>query len=242
MDILTFANLSSIVYDDWDTVELYVNKYYPEYNFKYFDVENTECFIMYNDKVAIFVFRGTNDIVDVLTDMNIIRTRTNIGLIHQGFYESWLYVRNQIFEYMNLSSHKLFFTGHSLGGALAIIAAWDYYCTFSLDNLEVVTFGSPRVFSHRTAHKINKIFKKKIKRIVNNNDIVTRLPLFFRFRHVGQEYYITSYGKIITHCPISKQIEELFRSIISKKYFDLTTDHYIQNYISVLSSGIYNKI
>ena len=45
--------------------------------------------------------------------------------------------------------------GHSLGGALGILAAYDIQQAFGFRNLRVYTYGAPRVGNHRFAREYN---------------------------------------------------------------------------------------
>jgi hypothetical protein len=81
-------------------------------------------------------------------------------------------------------------TGHSLGAALATLGASRY------GNVQgVYSFGSPRVG--------NDVFKEKFDvktyRIVNNDDIVARVPPPGVYVHVGELKFIDSNGIIRDH-------------------------------------------
>ncbi|PKU73763.1 phospholipase A(1) DAD1, chloroplastic-like [Dendrobium catenatum] len=71
------------------------------------------------------------------------------------------------------------FTGHSLGAALAVLAADDVKAMVGRTGpmVTVVSFGGPRVgnasFGHRMEAKGSKVL-----RIVNTNDIITKVPGF----------------------------------------------------------------
>ncbi|WVZ16111.1 hypothetical protein V8G54_009093, partial [Vigna mungo] len=73
---------------------------------------------------------------------------------------------------------SLTLTGHSLGAALAILSAYDITTTFeNAPMVTVISFGGPRVG--------NESFRKqleqkgiKILRIVNSDDVVTKVPGF----------------------------------------------------------------
>lgn len=92
-------------------------------------------------------------------------------------------------------NRKLFISGHSLGAALATIAAARLAF---LDNhihiSAVYTIGSPRVFGTEVADifdaTVNHGTKMKDKyfRFRNNNDIVPRVPPL-PYKHVGREIY-----------------------------------------------------
>jgi triacylglycerol lipase len=94
----------------------------------------------------------------------------------------------------------LYFTGHSLGGALATIAAYKaliYQSTVELTGL--YTFGSPRTAQMPLAKKINHELKGKLHRIVNHLDLVPRLPPYIPklldFHHIHQLIYFTGSRK-----------------------------------------------
>eukprot|EP00793_Prasinoderma_coloniale_P002892 PRCOL_00002374-RA len=93
-------------------------------------------------------------------------------------------------------------TGHSLGGALATLCAYRLTkCTYDIDNIptqgvpvEMVNFAAPRVGNPAFQRELEQSHAHLV-RIVNNNDIVPRLPpRSFRllwllkcptYRHVG---------------------------------------------------------
>ena len=64
--------------------------------------------------------------------------------VHMGFLRSYRSLRRLIFEKIE-GNQKVIFTGHSLGGALASIAAVDYKVIFPDSDIRLVTFGAPRV-------------------------------------------------------------------------------------------------
>ena len=68
------------------------------------------------------------------------------------------------------------FTGHSLGAALATLAAYDIKTTFEQTPLvTVISFGGPRV-GNRSFRSLVEKQGVKILRIVNPSDLITKLP------------------------------------------------------------------
>jgi len=91
----------------------------------------------------------------------------------------------------------LYFTGHSLGGALATLAAYKalVYRSNGVNIAALYTFGSPRTVQRPLADAISKEkeFEHKLFRIVNYIDLVPRLPpripRLLDFHHIGELVY-----------------------------------------------------
>lgn len=130
------------------------------------------------DQMLVLAFRGTEvkkpaDIrTDVKADLMSVGPEENDHLLHQGFYEAFEPVKPLIQQTLNKPEFKdipLYITGHSLGGALAIVA------TYFISNDSVgacYTFGAPRVGNLAFGQSI----KTPIYRIINAADLVPRLP------------------------------------------------------------------
>ena len=84
---------------------------------------------------------------------------------------------------------KVICTGHSLGASC-------YFIRSQGRRYELYTFGSPRVGTRSFCKEIKKDGIKHY-RFVNNNDIVTSVPLaLMGFRHSGELVYVNHYGNI----------------------------------------------
>jgi len=124
------------------------------------------------EPMLVLAFRGTEKkFADFKTDANagLVAVRDD-QKVHQGFYESFQAVKQKIEA--DLKKHpgvSLYITGHSLGGALAIVAT-KYLGADSVG--ACYTFGGPRVGNISFAESI----KTPIYRVVNVADAVTRLP------------------------------------------------------------------
>jgi triacylglycerol lipase len=173
---------------------------------QFFERSGTYCFLAANGRFAIVAFRGSEiwkrgehfDAQRILADMktNIdirLPVWTQGGRVHSGFKtaleEVWNMLRPEI---ERLQSHgiKIWLTGHSLGAALATLAA---------DRLQDVpglyTFGSPRVGDRGfQAH-----FHVPAYRVVNGKDIVASVPGKNPFRHVGELVWIDPDGGLYDH-------------------------------------------
>ncbi len=78
-------------------------------------------------------FRGTASFANIIADINLVMVPTNLCLLctaHSGFLDSWNSVKPQIQAVLasarkSFPSYKIVATGHSLGGAVATLAAAD---------------------------------------------------------------------------------------------------------------------
>lgn len=91
---------------------------------------------------------------------------------------------------------SLYFTGHSLGGALATLAAYkSLVYQSSVQVTALYTFGSPRTVQRPLAEAINRELSGKIYRVVNSIDVIPRLPpripVFLNFHHINTLIYFT---------------------------------------------------
>jgi triacylglycerol lipase len=90
--------------------------------------------------------------------------------------------------------NKLWFCGHSLGAAMTTIMASRCHHDPALPNpIETYTYGSPRVGWPTYVKSLGMVHH----RWVNNNDIVTRVPLtIMGYRHHGEEHYMNAWGNV----------------------------------------------
>merc|ERR1712151_366953 len=96
----------------------------------------------------------------------------------------------------NDSSHKLWFTGHSLGAAIAtLLATYSQTAEDALNTAGLVTFGSPRVGNSEFANFTNAAAPEYF-RWVNNHDAVTKVPIniFGVYSHCGHLMYLKEDG------------------------------------------------
>jgi predicted lipase len=123
------------------------------------------------DGMLVLVFRGTEptSLEDIKTDIkaNLVPSGKG-GRIHKGFKESFELIEKRLEEELaKYESEKLplYITGHSLGGALALVAA-KYMCSDSTG--AVYTFGGPRVGDDEFFENL----KTPVYRVVNQADAV----------------------------------------------------------------------
>lgn len=133
-----------------------------------------------HDKIIV-TFRGTRTFEDNESDQDLFQIpypfARNAGKTHRGFTCIYQSARSGLLDELHKLSpaKKLFVAGHSLGGALAVLAALDLAVNTRFKNLFVYTYGSPRVGDPVFASTFNYMVKNSI-RIANVHDIIPTLP------------------------------------------------------------------
>jgi len=199
------AEASTLVYADEEFVRPRFSKAgLPEVRF--FDKHSTQCYVANNDQMAIVAFRGSEiwkrdgkiDLKRVFADLKAdvdirLADWSRGGKVHRGFKEALEEVWPDLSPYIQQLENrgcKIWMTGHSLGAALATLCASRY------GNVQgVYSFGSPRVGNDVFREKLDV----KIYRIVNNEDIVARVPPPGAYVHVGELKFIDSRGIVQDH-------------------------------------------
>lgn len=143
---------------------------------------------------AALVLRGTNDPRDWLTNFNAIPNGwAKGGLVHKGFAKALDLVWDKVKASLETnvpSDCPLFIAGHSLGAALATLAA-------SVRRPRALyTFGSPRVGNDEFGATLAGV---NVFRVVNNRDAVTTVPPPLPFHHVGELHYIAHEGGMLVN-------------------------------------------
>jgi triacylglycerol lipase len=223
-----YANLAQIAYLDDKESKPHFKKLGYDWHL-FIESDGAQCHIVKNTKLneLAICFRGTepDELSDLLADLNAWPRRSvrGDGWVHSGFRgeidKIWPSVVKTVDKYPN---YKLFICGHSLGAAMATL------CASRLQHQAFIlyTYGSPRVGTRSFVKNLNVAHF----RFVNNNDVVTRVPLrFMGYKHHGQLVYINHYGKIRKMTPWQR-IKDRFRGYKSG-ILDPVLDHGMLNYI-----------
>ncbi|ABD83098.1 lipase family protein [Saccharophagus degradans] len=138
------------------------------------------------EKDAFLLFRGTTGRkggADVITDIRAGLTISSSGsFVHSGFNQVFTSLKNEVDRFLKEHSDliNIHCVGHSLGGAVASIAADWIKNTFPV-KVKLYTFGCPRIglgidgFAQATTMRLGK---ENIHRVFHSNDAVTMVPVF----------------------------------------------------------------
>jgi hypothetical protein len=181
--------------------------------------------VFYNTELKSIVasFRGTDAFQDILIDAKFWKSMAdwryklqdilpeNNGLlpndlsIHAGFEMQYVRIRNRLLNATltlanRFPDYQIVFAGHSLGGALATLAAVDFTDRYGFgDRISLYTFGAPRVGDSKWARYLNTLpFASRMYRIQRKGDPVVHLPpMWVGYEHSLQQYSILDDRSVI---------------------------------------------
>ena len=194
-----------------------------EYEVLYEPKTDTKAILAWGNNIILLAFKGSSSVENAITNINVIkcvhlpyrwhaassiwgfRMVKSVVRVHRGFYNAWkrhgyservLNRVDSIFEGMrNRSNTTFLLTGHSLGGALATLAAHDIKCRFPEHHVTVYTYGQPRVGNRSFALEYNKLVDEHFS-IINDGDPVSSVPKSL-YKRAGERVRINDRGDIM---------------------------------------------
>ncbi|CAB4004098.1 mastigoneme [Paramuricea clavata] len=155
-------------------------------------------FVKYKGKAIIVSFRGTVDTKGWINNAKFLKRdyQSCKGCkVHTGFSKFYNSVQMHLLAKVSALSHahpnsKVIVTGHSLGGAMATLAAVELakagYKT------DLITYGSPRVGNKQFSKYVDNTMNGLNLRVTYKKDIVTASPpQSIGYWHVGREMHYT---------------------------------------------------
>jgi predicted lipase len=154
-----------------------------------------------NDEDLVIAFAGTNEASDWIKNLNyaLAAPATLEGKVHTGFYEAALEAWDCIVNEVELDDKKVWVTGTSLGGAVALVVSALLVTTKSPPEA-IVTFGSPRPGDSVFA----KQFAMPVYRVVNGLDLITWLPFWRPYCQVGKLIRIGKFYDVLKNFIVLK--------------------------------------
>lgn len=168
---------------------------------------DTQCFVAHHEHFIVVAFRGTEpgSPKDLVTDLRFDLVESGQGgKVHRGFREGLDDIWEPLSMYLQTirqSDQTVWMTGHSLGGALATLAADRFGNVRGL-----YTYGCPRVGDR----EFGKDFDIATYRFINNNDIIPHIPLAGLYEHIGALKYIDREGHIHDNPALARRLTDSF--------------------------------
>jgi hypothetical protein len=136
---------------------------------------------------SIVTLRGTESHeYDILQDLRFLKSHSEQGSMHGGFASGYNPMHDQVVKLLErYGTKRVWLTGHSLGGGLAIVCARRLLVDEKYPIAGIMTFGQPRVVRRDLADFLGPKLDGKYVFFVNDMDPVTRLiPPYEHFGHM----------------------------------------------------------
>ena len=262
---LILAEASKLVYAPEEAIKQQITQQWGLPKFKFLDTRkffvketgeynildaDTQVFIAGNDEAILLCFRGSEkNLNDWITNFKFAKTYKDENWIHRGFWyaldSAWPEITQSIQAFRD-NQQSLWVTGHSLGGALATLAAFRLGQIPDLVPSGLYTFGQPRVGSRRFVRQFNRRHKARTFRLANNNDAVPHVPPFlFNYAHGGRFLYFNTQGQLRLRPSLFYALLDFVRGVrmgVGKKGIEAFKDHAIeadgQGYIPLIRANI----
>ena len=227
------------------------------------DTDTRVLVVEQDDGSIVIAFRGTANIRNWLTDADCLRATLIESLefgtcqVHAGFLAAYESIIGPLTAHLraagaasiaaSAAGKPIFVTGHSLGGALALLAALELKRQ-GFNIAQVYTFGQPRVGNAAFKRLYEKSLGDRTYRIVYQEDIVARVPLLPAwhdpYRHAAGEIFLSALGDIETNPSLPRLLASdiwgLYRACRVSKLtgaLDPLLDHHIENYLENLKAA-----
>lgn len=192
----------------------------------------TQASIISGGTFHALVFRGTEGLEDWARNVEAFLVPwEGPGNVHAGFLRALHEVWGELHPVLAQIAGPVFYTGHSLGGAIAMLAA--AHIEEARRPLAVYTFGCPRCGNGKFAKE--HPLRDRIYRFENNRDAVPLLPPFCE--NAGELHYITSDHRIVINPTVTDRIVDRFKdddthTIPRDFLLEDVTDHAPVNYVA----------
>lgn len=185
---------------------------------------DTQVLAVHTPHAIVLAFRGTTNLTDWFTNLQFRAVAPSLeGLpenarVHEGFALATEAVWPEIVAWLasERGDRPVWLTGHSLGAALAHVAAAGLLGDTSLvdsDAISLVTFAAPRVGNDAFGTFLATHLAPRIHRVVFADDLVPRLPpAELGYAHVGTLHHWSRDGECHVHEHDDHHVVDLLRS------------------------------
>ena len=240
VNALACARVSLLAYDDAAAVERTAG----EWGFdraRVFAREANAGIVLSGGDLIVVAFRGTDERADWLTNLNILLKRSPLGLVHRGFMEAaesfWPELARYLLEGED-NGRRVWVTGHSLGGAVALLAATKLLVEDHVPIAGLYTFGQPPVGATSFCSAFEEQRPFPMFRFINHTDAVADAPLL-SCEHVGDVRYFDTSGALWEgEPPWRVRLGDAVRA--PRKYGGLSqiSAHAMKTYVELLASRV----
>jgi len=182
---------------------------------EFIEMDDTQCFVCSSSDAVLVAFRGSESLGEWLGNLNLPSTTRHYGKVHRGFLGAFQAIDAKLRTALTpFAGRPVLVTGHSLGGALAVVAAAEW--RDHVDVARVYTYGQPAVGNKDFCTYLEQYYAGRYYRFVNDDDIVPRVPP--NYRHAGRLFHFDASGDLESLAMLTEATGEL--AMLTESEFD----------------------
>jgi predicted lipase len=205
--------------------------------------KDSQGYMIWKSNTIYITFRGTKDIHDVIDAIDIRPKKLMRDIyVHTGFSEQFFSIEPKITQdikdvMLSFPIERIIFTGHSMGGGMAAIAAAYYASMFKYIHITCHTFGIPLIGNNEFVKWFERGVDECI-RLEIEEDLVPYVPINETFKHIPDGVRLKKSGSIDNFYEIEPLNYANFINKILKKeeMRDIVLNHSCERYIERLLS------
>jgi triacylglycerol lipase len=148
--------------------------------------------------MRVVAFRGTDGRRDWLTSLNLLWRISPWGPVHRGFWDAAASFHSEVDASVREakgSGRRVWVTGHSLGGAIAVLTAARLSASSPSLVDGLCTFGQPPVAGLLFGRRCTETLGGRYLRLVNHTDAVVEASTLLA-AHCGWLWYFDAEGRL----------------------------------------------
>lgn len=125
-------------------------------------------------------------------------------LVHRGFLQVWKQINDYFLDLVKDITKPIVVVGHSYGGAVATLCMEDLSFNYPEKELQLITYGAPRIIGWKNYRKIKDRWKNTIN-YSNTYDMVSMIPFFLMgYVHTKKRTFIGKNKPLVQKLKLSK--------------------------------------
>ena len=150
-------------------------------------------------ELIVLSFRGSRSVRNWVNNLDFLVGPTSLCpdcSVGKGYWKSWLEAESNVMDAIARArkehpTYRVIATGHSLGGALAALAAAVLRSQGC--HVDLYTYGAPKLGYDAVSKFLESNEHGNTYRVTHKYDLVPKVtPAILGFRHISPEYYITT--------------------------------------------------
>jgi triacylglycerol lipase len=203
--------------------------------------QNHNCIVLGHQAFVVVAFRGTDELADWKTNLRHQPAPSPFGQVHSGYLAAVDLLWPHVFEAVRRlrdDEQPLLVTGHSMGGALAVLTTARFAFEGEIPIAGLYTFGQPAVADPAFEVELERRIARRYFRFVNTMDMVPETKVDIALAHCGVELFIDRGGRVHHDKVFARaMVERLLTSIFSPEDRRAEVDdHGMHHYVRALTA------